>query len=224
MSSSDKSKAKKRRENRERFFRPRLRDISRRGQGEEIRSSPTRDINYIRSRVGNRERSMLPRVMDDIFDNFRTDIEDVMRPWTSSSLWSWPHPSTELYREGGGGGEVEEAEEMVRIPLYGIVDKGDRYQLEIELPGIEKDKVNVNATKESIEISGEQTEKAEEKRRNYIYNERSYRSFYRSIPIPEEIIPSKVSAKMNNGILQIELPKKMPTKLEEKEATKIEIK
>ena len=80
--------------------------------------------------------------MDDIFDNFRTDIEDITRPWTSSSLWSWPHPSTELYREGGG----------------------------------------------------------------------------------EEIIPSKVSAKMNNGILQIELPKKMPAKLEEKEATKIEIK
>ena len=123
--------------------------------------------------------------MDDIFDNFRTDIEDIMRPWTSSSLWCWPHPSTELYREGGGGGEVEEAEEMVRIPLYDIVDKGNRYQLEIELPGIEKDKVNVNATKESIEISGEQTEKAEEKRRNYIYNERSYRSFYRSIPIPD---------------------------------------
>jgi len=35
-------------------------------------------------------------------------------------------------------------------------------------------------------------EEGEDKARNYIYNERSYKSFYRSIPIPEEKIPSKL--------------------------------
>jgi hypothetical protein len=44
------------------------------------------------------------------------------------------------------------------------------------------------------EISGEQSEEGEDIARNYIYNERSYKSFYRSIPIPEEIIPSKIVA------------------------------
>ena len=39
----------------------------------------------------------------------------------------------------------------------------------------------------------------------------------------DEILPSKIDAKMNNGILQIQLPKKNPTKAEE-EATKVEIK
>jgi HSP20 family molecular chaperone IbpA len=37
-------------------------------------------------------------------------------------------------------------------------------------------------------------------------------SFYRSIPIPEEILPSKITARMNNGILQIEIPKKAPSR------------
>jgi HSP20 family protein len=106
-----------------------------------------------------------------------------------------------------------------------MVDKGDRYKLKVEVPGIDKEKIKVKATRDSIEISGQQSEeeKSEDKRNKYIYNERSYSSFYRSIPVPEEIVSSKVSAKMNNGILHVELPKKNPTK-EEDEATTIEIK
>ena len=57
-----------------------------------------------------------------------------------------------------------------------------------------------------------------------VYNERLYNSFYRKIPIPEEIVSSKVRAKMSNGVLHIELPKKTPTKLEEEEGTTVEIK
>jgi HSP20 family protein len=100
-----------------------------------------------------------------------------------------------------------------------MVDKGDKYELLLEVPGIDKDKIDVKATKNSLEISVEQSEKAEEKRKNYVYNERSFRSFHRRIPIPDEVLPSK----MNNGILQIQLPKKIPTKAEE-ETTKVEIK
>jgi HSP20 family protein len=77
---------------------------------------------------------------------------------------------------------------------------------------MDKDKIQLNATEDSTEISGEQSEEQrnEDKGNNYIYNERSYRTFYRSIPIPDEIVPSKITARMNNGILQIEIPKKDP--------------
>src|ERR671914_63462 len=106
---------------------------------------------------------------------------------------------------------------MIRRPLYDMIDKGDRYEVEVELPGIEKDKINVRATDDSIEISAEQLEeeRVEERKKNYVYNERSYTSFYRTIPIPEQILSSEVTAKMNNGILQVHLPKKTPTKLEQ---------
>ena len=88
------------------------------------------------------------------------------------------------------------------------------YEKSIQVPGIEKDKIQLNATDDSIEISGEQSEEesTEDKENNYIYNERSYRSFYRRIPIPEEILPSKITARMNNGILQIDIPKKAPSR------------
>jgi HSP20 family protein len=95
-----------------------------------------------------------------------------------------------------------------------MVDRGDRYNLGLEIPGIDKDNIRLNATEDVIEISGEQSEEEsnEDKGHNYIYHERSYESFYHSIPIPEETLPSKISSRMNNGILQIEIPKKAPSR------------
>ncbi len=149
--------------------------------------------------------------MDDIFENFRREMESMFSPLLPYSLADWRIPI---------GLEVLGDE---RVPLCDMVDKGDKYEIQLEVPGIEKEKVNVKTTKNSLEITGEQSEKTEDKGKNYVYNERSYRSFSRRIPIPEEIVPSKVTAKMNNGILLVDLPKTTPTKHTE-ETIKVEIK
>ena len=143
--------------------------------------------------------------IDDAFDNFRREIEGATNPW--SSMLDLRFPAGMLRPYG-----MEEGETLSRTPLVDMVDRGDRYNLRLEVPGIDKDNIQLNATEDAIEISGEQSEEEsnEDKGHNYIYNERSYKSFYRSIPIPEEILPSKITARMNNGILQIEIPKKDP--------------
>ncbi|HJS82010.1 MAG TPA: Hsp20/alpha crystallin family protein [Nitrososphaera sp.] len=143
--------------------------------------------------------------LDDIFENFRKEMESALRPWQSS----FKFPS--LF-----DGET-------RMPLCDMADRGDRFELQVEVPGIEKDRINVKATGHSVEISAEKSEKTEEKKKDYIYSERSHRSFYRKVPVPEEIVPSKIDARMNNGILVVKLPKKNPTKSRE-EATKVEVK
>ena len=145
------------------------------------------------------------RQIDKIYENFRRDLEKTFRPWSMSTL-NWELPS--FFAEGRES----------RLALCDLADRGDRYELQVEVPGIEKEKVDVKATRHYIEISGKHSEKTEEKSKNYLYNERSYRSFFRRVPVPEEIVPSKVSAKMNNGILSVELPKKTPTKVEDESA------
>ena len=196
----------------EKSFRPKLSDFKRKtGEGEDKASLPhSRSIDNMRRRERQEEKSLQARRMDDIFEVFRNNIESILNPWWSSScLWHSPS-KLEVGEE-----EAEEKDEGIRrTPLYDMVDKGDRYELEVELPGIERDKIHVKATDDSIEISAEQLEeeRVEERKKKYVYNERSYRSFYRTIPIPEQILSSEVTAKMNNGILRISLPKKMPTK------------
>jgi HSP20 family protein len=151
-----------------------------------------------RKRDEQEKKALTPtRQFDSFFDSFRTEMERMMtRPWSFPTDWEFP--------------SLFEAREM-RMALYELVDRRDRFELQIEVPGIEKENVDVKATKYSVEISGRHSEKSEEKGKRYLYSERLYRSFYRNVPLPEEIIPSKVTARIENGILRLELPKKTPT-------------
>src|SRR5919202_177124 len=195
-------------------YKPRLQDFKRKGSS----GSRNGSIASRREKTIESHRSLQARRMDNIFDTFRRDIENTLVPW-SSSLWDWRFPS--LPRTDDIQDQI-----TVRMPIFDMVDKEDKYELKVEVPGIEKEKVKVKATEDSVEISGEQSkeEESEDKRKRYVYNERSYNSFYRKIPVPEEIVSSKVTAKMSNGVLHIELPKKNPTKLEDEEGTTVEIK
>jgi HSP20 family protein len=153
--------------------------------------------------------AITPRRFENIFDNFRREMERMMRPWPLATMNWGEMPS------------LFEARDM-RMALYDLLDKGDRYELQVEVPGIEKEKIDVKATRYSVEISGKHSEKTEEKGKRYLYTERLYRSFYRKVPVPEEIVPSKVGAKVENGILKLELPKKVPTRGEDE--TKVDVK
>jgi HSP20 family protein len=155
-------------------------------------------------------REMMPTTgITSVFDNFMREMERMTRPWSFPMDWQFP--------------SIFEARDM-RMALYELADRGDKFELQVEVPGIEKEKIDLKATKYSIEISGKHSEKTEEKKgKRYLYTERLYRSFYRNVTLPEEIVPSKVAAKVENGVLKVDLPKKTPTK-GEGEATKIDVK
>ena len=216
--SSRKSKIGRNRREGIRAYKPTLRDFERRGS----RSNAGRDRNDGKRALAS-QRSSQTRRMDDIFGNFRKNIEDMMMPWSSVSqpyLFGPRFPFTPVSED-----DVDEREMVQRMPIFDMVDKEDSYELKVEVPGIEKEKIKVIATNDSVEISGEQTteEGSEDKRTRYVYNERSYSTFYRSIPMPEEIVSSKARAKLSNGILHIELPKKNATRLKKQNGTTIEI-
>jgi HSP20 family protein len=82
----------------------------------------------------------------------------------------------------------------------------------VELPGIDKDNIRINAMDDSIEISAEQSQEEDRQKKNFVYSQRGYSSFYYTIPLPEEILSSEVTAKADNkGILRVKLPKKTPS-------------
>lgn len=153
-----------------------------------------------------RRKGMFPVAFDDIFESFRREMEDAL----SFPNWGLFERRKDLLSDLEG-----------RIPLCDMEDLGDKYEITLETPGIPKDKITVKAGTDYIDISGEQEKMTEEKRKNYLHNERSFSSLKRHLSTPEEIIPSKIDAKMENGILHIQVPKKTPTKAEE---TKVEIK
>ncbi|HEX7257043.1 MAG TPA: Hsp20 family protein, partial [Nitrososphaeraceae archaeon] len=56
----------------------------------------------------------------------------------------------------------------IRIPLCDIIDKGDRYIISLEVPGIQKDKIEVKATEEYITVSGLEENRTEKEEENYV--------------------------------------------------------
>ena len=144
-----------------------------------------------------RKNVLIPTIFDTIFESFRRDMEDVL------SVTKWPLMSS-------GNDLVSDFE--TRLPLCDMEDLGDRYKISLEAPGIPKEKITIKAGIDYIDISGEEEKQIKEKAKNYLYQERSFSSLRRRIPTPEEIVPSKVDAKMENGVLHVQVPKKTPTK------------
>lgn len=88
-----------------------------------------------------------------------------------------------------------------------IKERDDKYLLEAELPGVNKEDINIEIRNDVMTISVERKEEYHEERENYIRRERRLGSFRRSFPV-DDVEQDKIDAKFENGILYLELPKK----------------
>jgi len=88
-----------------------------------------------------------------------------------------------------------------------VSENDKEVKVEIELPGMEENDVQVSLSHNTLTISGEKKSEKEDKSRNYHRIERSYGSFSRSIPLPEGIDQDKIEAMFKKGVLHVVLPK-----------------
>lgn len=95
------------------------------------------------------------------------------------------------------------------IPLD-VADEGDHFAVNAEMPGIPKDKIEVDLDENRLTISIHGEEKKENKDKNYYLQERSMFSSKRSIELPEEVLGEKAKGNMEDGVLKLKIPKKDP--------------
>ena len=91
-----------------------------------------------------------------------------------------------------------------------IKETEKQYELQIEMPGVEKQNVNIELKDGYLTVSTEHKQENEEKSENgsYIRRERSYGSSSRSYYIGKQIKEEDICASLDNGILNIIVPKK----------------
>lgn len=87
-----------------------------------------------------------------------------------------------------------------------VQEKDKEYIVEAELPGVKKDDVSLDYDEGKLSISVKKSEESEEKKKSYIHRERRYSSAARSVYL-ENANPDGISAKLENGILCITVPK-----------------
>ena len=94
-----------------------------------------------------------------------------------------------------------------RIPAMDCRKEEDAYVLEIEIPGLTREDISIEVSEDTLYIQAQKEEAVEEKREDYIRRERGSMSFYRSVPLSENVDKSNISAKLDNGVLRVVLPK-----------------
>lgn len=138
--------------------------------------------------------------MDRAFDNFRRDLE---KSFSSFPAMPALFPST-------------------KSTSCDIIDEGDKYLIKVEMPGVKKDEINLDVSDNSLEVSAQHKEEEEEKKKNYLRKERSEISYYRSLPLPEKVLSDKTQAKLTDGILNITIPKAVPTPKPKKSSVQVQ--
>ena len=94
--------------------------------------------------------------------------------------------------------------------------------MEAELPGFNKEDINIDLNKDILTVSASHSEESEEKKgkNKYIRRERRYQSYQRSFRVPN-VSPEDIDASYEKGILELKFPKKDPA---EPEVKRIEVK
>jgi len=124
--------------------------------------------------------------LNRFFERMQSDFEEMARTWSKES---------------------EFVSSSVRVDLK---DRDDEFVLTAELPGFEKDDIDVRVTDRTLRLEAEHAEETEEEEGEYVRRERHRASAARSISLPGAVEADDISATFDNGVLTIRLPKSEP--------------
>ncbi|MGD9655741.1 MAG: Hsp20/alpha crystallin family protein [Sulfuricurvum sp.] len=84
------------------------------------------------------------------------------------------------------------------------------YHIDVDLPGVKKEDINVKVENNILTLKGERKSKEEVKKEDYYKMESSLGSFMRSFTLPDNVDTENIHAENKDGVLEIVLPKKEP--------------
>ena len=92
-------------------------------------------------------------------------------------------------------------------PPVNLFNGEDDILVECEVPGMKKDQIDLSITGETLVIMGTKQPSTEDENVRYHRSERGSGDFKRTVVLPDKVDAEKISAKLENGILTITLPK-----------------
>ena len=93
-------------------------------------------------------------------------------------------------------------------PAINVKESDKGYTVELAAPGMKKEDFNVHINDEgNLIVKMEQEKKEEDKNTRYLRREFSYTKFEQTLILPDDVEKDKISAKVEHGVLTVELPK-----------------
>jgi len=93
------------------------------------------------------------------------------------------------------------------VPRVDVFEDEKGFDVHVAVPGMSKEDFKIDLNDNLLTISGERKFTKERKENNFHAVETQYGNFSRSFSLPENVDAAKISAKYNNGILELNIPK-----------------
>lgn len=103
-------------------------------------------------------------------------------------------------------------QDFKQLTPVNVKESENGYVLEVVAPGLNKEDFRIDLDKQTLTISAEKKAEAEDKSNKQIRTEYKFQSFKRSFTIDEKIDTENISAQYVNGVLTLNLPKKVEVK------------
>ncbi len=110
----------------------------------------------------------------------------------------------QLFKEVSPAGWFEEKS---MYPLMDIKEEDNNVIVTTDLPGVEKKDIDLRVRDDMLEIRAECGKESEEKEEGFFRKERTYSSFSRAVSLPSNVTDEGATAKLENGVLTVTLPK-----------------
>ena len=94
------------------------------------------------------------------------------------------------------------------VPVVDIKEEKDRFVLDADLPGVDRDNIDITMEDGVLSIRGERHLEDVTDGGEYKRVERAHGRFYRRFALPDEADPDKISARCSNGVLEVVIPKR----------------
>lgn len=101
-------------------------------------------------------------------------------------------------------------------PAINVKESDKAYTVELAAPGMKKEDFNVHINDEGnlvVKLESKQDHKEEDKNTRYLRREFSYTKFEQTLILPDDVKKDTISAKVENGVLTVELPKVVEEKV-----------
>ena len=104
------------------------------------------------------------------------------------------------------------------IPAMDLIETDDHLVLRADLPGLDREDIDIQVKDDVLTVAGERKTEQEEKGEGFHRVERAFGRFSRSLDLPRGIAADEVDATFDRGVLEVRIPKP-----EERKPTRIEI-
>jgi HSP20 family protein len=110
---------------------------------------------------------------------------------------------------------IQKGETGSMMPSIDVFERNGEIVIKTDLPGVEKEKIDLTITKDTLTVRAETHREEEIKRENYMVQERSSGTYIRTVQLPQDLDAAKAKASFKNGVLEIVFPKKEEAKASE---------